>query len=413
MSVICVLYSSHTTYDSLRGILAMAAAEFDRLGYEVQMVDLLAPDFGARINALLPRKAETMAIGFSGIGLEIHTKDGQLLWDVAQIPVFTWFCDHPCYFARRHTLQSRYAVHGYVFPDHAAFNRDHLRTGAVFATHMGIPDPRFFGGMPPDKRNGRLVFAKSGWNPAELERTYRKTLPPKLFAILFDAIAEAQGKFCSTFPEIIRTVAAEHLVYLTPGGDVFNAILTRLDNYTRAVRTCEVGAALADYPVDIIGGGWEHLDCTGRQARKLGAMTFDAMREGLGSYLGAVSLNPNVDQSVHDRVFFALSAGTVPVFDANSFSTTHMPHLAPYTFGQQGTASVAAAVEALLADPVAAQLANAATFNELYPRFSMSRSMQDIHEITMTIAGVPGTRLLPAEPAPPNVWAPTAKRAVA
>ena|GEM_PF-2271531 len=413
MSVICVLYSSHTTYDSLRGILAMAAAELDRLGHEVQMLDMLSPEFPARINALLPRKAETMAIGFSGIGLEIHTKDGKLLWDVAEIPVFTWFCDHPCYFARRHTLKSRYAVHGYVFPDHAEFNRDHLHTGAVFATHMGIPDPGLFGGLPPDKRNGRLVFAKSGWNPAELERTYRKTLPPKLFAILFDAIAEAQGKFCGTFPEIIRRVAAEHMVYLTPGGDVFNAILTRLDNYTRAVRTCEVGAILADYPVDIIGGGWEHLDCNGRQARKLGAMTFDAMREGLGSYLGAVSLNPNVDLSVHDRVFFALSAGTVPVFDANSFSATHMPHLARYSFGQTGTDSVAAAVEALLADPAAAQMAQAETFNAMYPRFSMSRSVQDIHEITMTIAGVPGTKLLPAEPAPPNVWAPTAKRAVA
>ncbi|WP_204307408.1 hypothetical protein, partial [Enterobacter hormaechei] len=78
------------TYDSLRGILAMAAAELDRLGHEVKMLDLLAPDFSARLNALLPRKAETMALGFSGIGLDIHTKDGRLFWDVAQIPVFTW-----------------------------------------------------------------------------------------------------------------------------------------------------------------------------------------------------------------------------------------------------------------------------------------------------------------------------------
>lgn len=247
MSVICVLYSSNTTYDSLRGILAMAAAELDRLGHEVKMLDLLAPDFSARLNALLPRKAETMALGFSGIGLDIHTKDGRLFWDVAQIPVFTWFCDHPCYFAKRHGLESRYTAHGYVFPDHAAFNRDHLgANGSVFATHMGIPDPGFFGGLPPEQRNGRLVFAKSGWNPLGLERGWRKTMPPKLFALLFDAIAEARGKTCGAFPKIIVDVAERHLVYLTPGGDLFNVILTRLDNYTRGVRTREVGAVLAD-----------------------------------------------------------------------------------------------------------------------------------------------------------------------
>ncbi|WLA49282.1 hypothetical protein QIH80_03210 [Bradyrhizobium elkanii] len=259
--------------------------------------------------------------------------------------------------------------------------------------------------MPPEQRNGRLIFAKSGWNPLALERGWRKTMPPRLFALLFDAIAEARGKACGAFPKIIVDVAGQHLVYLKPGGDLFNVILTRLDNYTRGVRTREVGAVLADYPVDFIGGGWSDLDVSGRPARVLGAMTFDAMREGLGSYLAAVSLNPNIDLSVHDRVFFALGAGTVPVFDANRFSAAEMPHLARFSFGQD-TMSIAAAVEAVLADPSAAQAAAATTLRELYPRFSMQRSVQDIHEITMSIAGAAGASLLPAEPVPAGVWTP-------
>jgi hypothetical protein len=108
-----------------------------------------------------------------------------------------------------------------------------------------------------EKRNGRIVFAKSDWNPLKLERAWRETLPAKLFAVLFDAIAAAHDKTCSAFPGIICDVAAEHLMYLTPGGEIFNAILTRLDNYTRAVRTREVGAVLSNYPVDFIGGGWD------------------------------------------------------------------------------------------------------------------------------------------------------------
>ena len=406
MSVICILTANNSAYDSVRGILLMAGAELDRLGHEVQILNLEAPDTPARIDALLPRREETIAIVMSGIGLEIYTKDRRLIWDVAQIPVFNWNCDHPSYFMRRHRLESRYVVHGYVFPDHAAFSRDHLHTnGAAFGTHIGIPDPGFFGGLPADKRNGRIVFAKSDWNPAKLERSWREAMPPKLFAILFDAIAAARGKTCSAFPEIISAVAADHLVYPTPGGDLFNAILTRLDNYTRAVRTREVGAVLANYPVDFIGGGWDDFAAERRHARFLGAMKFDALRESLGTYLAAASLNPNVDLSLHDRVFFALSAGTVPIFDANSFSRQHLPRLSRFSFGQD-TDSIAAAVEAVLDEPEAAQAATAETFAEIYPRFSMRRSVQEICEIATQVAGAAGARLIPSLPSPAGVWNP-------
>jgi hypothetical protein len=404
MALICILSATNSAYQSVRGILLMAGAELDRLGHEVKILDLEAPDTPARMEALLPRRDEMMALVMSGIGLEIYAKEGKLLWDAAQIPVFNWNCDHPSYFVRRHRLDSPYVVHGYVFPDHAVFNRDHLHAnGAAFGAHIGIPDPGFFGAPPANKRNGRIVFAKSDWNPAKLERSWRKALPPKLFAILFDAIAAARAKTCSAFPEIICNVAAEHLVHLTPDGDVFNAILTRLDNYTRAVRTREVGAVLSKYPVDFIGGGWEDFGAETRHARFLGAMPFDTLRETLGTYLGAASLNPNVDLSVHDRVFFALGASTVPVFDANSFSRANLPRLSRFGFGHDAD-SIAAAVEAVLDDPQAAQAATAATLAETYPRLSMQRSVQDICEITTQMAGKPGARLIPAAPSPASYW---------
>lgn len=408
MTVICILTSNSTTYDSVFGLLAMVGAEFDRLGHEVKLINLEAPDYGERINALMPRRSETVAIGMSGIGLALEAKDQRLFWDAAQIPFFCWYCDHPSYAVNRHRIQSRYVAHGYVFPDHAAFNRDFLHPEhTVFGMHIGIPDPGFFGAAPPDKRNGRIVFAKSGWNAAALEQQYRETMPDALVTILFAAIEAARGQTCGAFPGIIIAIAADHLVYLTPGDTVFNALLTRLDNYSRARRTEEVGAVLTDYPVDFVGGGWERLAAktNAAPARFLGAQSFDAVRSTLGSYLGAVSLNPNTDLSVHDRVFFSLGAGTVPLFDANRFSMTHLPRLAPYGFGLEAD-SLRAAIEALLADPASAQAATAATFAETYPRFSMRRSVQDIHEILTRMSGPSAERLLPAEPSPKGVWTP-------
>lgn len=416
MTLICIPTASTTAYDSVFGILAMAGAELDRLGHEVCLLKVDAPDFAPRLNALLPRRAEMVAIGMSGIGLDLHTDDNRLFWDAAQIPFFSWYCDHPCYFARRHRVQSRYVVHGYVFPDHAAFNRDHLRPEhPVFGAHIGIPDPGFFAALPADRRNGRIMFAKSGWNVARLERQFRATLPEPLLTILFAAIEAARGQTCGAYPEIMTRIAAEHLVYLTPGDVVFNALLTRLDNYTRALRSWEVGTVLADYPVDFIGGGWDELATAsaGKPARFLGPQSFDTVRASLGGYLGAVSVNPNVDLSMHDRVFFALGAGTVPLFDANRFSRRHLAGLDSFSFGDDA-ASLRAAVERLLAAPDDAQAATAATLADVYPRFSMRRSVQGIVEVLTRLAGAAAETLLPAEPSPAGVWpAPQRAKAVA
>lgn len=51
-------------------------------------------------------------------------------------------------------------------------------------------------------------------------------------------------------------------------------------------------------------------------------------------------------------------ARSAVVFDANRFSAAEMPHLARYRFGQD-TASIAAAVEAVLTDPATAHAATA------------------------------------------------------
>jgi hypothetical protein len=43
---------------------------------------------------------------------------------------------------------------------------------------------------------------------------------------------------------------------------------------------------------------------------------------------------PNVELSVHERIFFALGGGVVPIFDANCFSKRYMPQLERFSFLQ-------------------------------------------------------------------------------
>jgi hypothetical protein len=66
--------------------------------------------------------------------------------------------------------------------------------------------------------------------------------------------------------------------------------------------------------------------------RFLGPVPFDALRASLG-HISAPPLNP-FELSVHERIFFALGGGVVPIFDANCFSKRYMPQLERFSFLQ-------------------------------------------------------------------------------
>ncbi|MBK9609505.1 MAG: hypothetical protein IPO58_25075 [Betaproteobacteria bacterium] len=95
----------------------------------------------------------------------------------------------------------------------------------------------------------------------------------------------------------------------------------------------------------------------------------------LPGYLGCLSTNPLIDESVHDRSFFALAANVVPVADSNAFSRRHMAGLERYAFRFEPQ-SIRAAVEALLAGPEQALEHTEAAWRALDPVFAMRESLR-------------------------------------
>jgi hypothetical protein len=104
--------------------------------------------------------------------------------------------------------------------------------------------------------------------------------------------------------------------------------------------------------------------------------------EGIGrlpAYLGSLSLNPLVDESFHDRVFFALAAGVAPLSDVNAFARTRTPGLLPYMFECEPDA-IRAAADALLSDPADAIARAEDAASKLSPVFTLRHSVQRIVE---------------------------------
>jgi hypothetical protein len=381
---VVILRWAGSAYDALGGMLDLAGQELVEAGYRVDMLSIEQPEWGDKLRDILARDGgATFALTMSGVGTQL-TVDGRLLWEHVKLPLFNWNCDHPCYYASRHINNSRYLLHGYVFPDHARYNIEYLNpTGVAYTAHLAMPQRRRFANapLPLARRNGRILFLKSGRDTNAIEARWRRALP---FCrdIMFEAAEALFHATTADFVPTIRSIGERHGVVLHPSNSIALDVIQEVDAYIRFKRTNLVLRAVRDYPVDVHGVGWEWFPWDGAKARYLGPMACAATMATLPGYLGALSVNPLVDLSVHDRVFHAIVAGVPPCSDSNVFSRATLPALERYAF-RFTPDSVTQAVDALLSDPRAALDATEATYQALQPRYTLRHSVLHIAQAAL------------------------------
>ena len=387
-SSILVLRWTGSAHDFIGGILELAARELAAEGHEVLLFVAGEDaadgdkDWPARLVRVLNQNAIAFALTMSGIGTDLRL-GGKSLWAEAKVPLFNWNCDHPVYFPARHAIRDPFLLHGYVFPDHA---RDAIAllnpNGMAFAAHMGIPPRALFADAPLTERNGRLLFTKNGHDPNAIEARWRR-YGPDLSTLLLTAAEELFHRATADFLPVLLPLAERHGLFLNGGNHLMLQLIRELDTCIRFRRATLVVESLLRHPVDVFGTGWEHVAWEGARARHHGPAPWRSIFERLPRYTASLSINPLVEDSVHDRVFFALAAGVTPIGDANAFTCAHMPALEPYTFTFHPDRVVQAA-DAALDRPAEALARTEDTWRAMAETFGMRRSLQQIARFART-----------------------------
>jgi hypothetical protein len=375
---VLILRWAGSAYDSLGGLLELTGHELAAQGLNVTMFAADGKDWPQRLIQLLRQGGISFALTMSGIGTDLSV-DGKLIWEAAKVPLFNWNCDHPCYFPMCHSIRNAYLLHGYVFPDHARYNIQHLSpNGSAFAIHLGIPSRNVFpeAPLPPAKRNSRIMFTKSGADINKIEALWRGYAPGPQ-RIVFAAAEELFARSTADFLPTLQRIAVPLGLFVGGNNQLALLLIREVDAYIRYKRANLVMNAILRYPVDVFGTGWDHVNWDGAAAQCRGAMTWRTMIDQLPRYVGSLSINPLVEESVHDRVFFALAAGVVPVTDGNAFTDETMPALESYRFSFNRQ-RIEQAVEAALAAPADALVRVEDTWRALAKPFGMRRSAQQI-----------------------------------
>lgn len=367
-----------SAYDLLGGLLELMAEEFTALGLQVVLFSAVGPEWPNQLIGRLKQGDIAFALTMSGIGVDMAI-NGKPVWEAAKVPLFNWSCDHPCYFPGRHVIRSRFLLYGYLFPDHARYNIEHLKpNGSAFAVHLGIPPRSLFprAPLPLEHRNGRIMFTKSGCDTNKIEAAWRN-LGPDVQAIAFAAAEALFHRSTADFIPVLHQLGEPRGIFLDGDSRLALMLIREIDGYIRFKRANLVMDTIRRFPVDVFGTGWDHVNWDGAQARFHGAISWRAMIDQLPGYVGCLSINPLVAELVHDRTFFALAAGVVPISDSNAFSRSYMPALEPYAFAFTPQ-RIEQAMEAVLERPQEALARTEETWQATASPFGMRQAARQI-----------------------------------
>lgn len=358
--VAAFILQGQSAYNSLTALnrelsRALLALEIEPIVADGTRID----EFNAVVNrALQEYGPQRIIAGFSfsafGTDIGINTPEGSL-WERLQIPIITWMVDHPAYYLARHRQPTPAIARLYSCGDFFDFQRDYVR--APYRTAY-IPFGAFSHGKEAKQRMPKagevplILFPKSGGNPAALEEKWR-TLPVLMQRILHDAVDHYWGETPRSGNVVNSVLAAadRYGVELRNDLPLLTFFVAHVDDYTRHRKDNILFRELLPFPVQIYGRGFEHIDVAGARAKVLPPIDHAELSELYHEALAIVSMNPNLDDEAHDRVFSAFGCGALPVSEINPWWRKKYAPLLPYSYDFRDQ-SVAAALEKILTNPM-------------------------------------------------------------
>ena len=358
MNVVLFL-SGQSMGDALGAIGRSCSRTFEELGYEFIEINFTRPDAGDYFNSVL--KGRTIEFAFSFVGMcadLVGDTDGRKvnLWEGLGVPFISLYGDSPAYFFDRHVMPSALFACLYAFPEHYALRK---RLPAI----NGL-----IGTLPPSpldvitkssidfssKERGALLFLKNGNDPQKLLTSWHHGLPVPIYEMLAELAIELVGTITSTLGDDIDTLVSRY--FLDKGLDVEAMaklrlfFVAQLDDYLRRVKSTSIAELLLDFPIEVHGYNWEHVDFSGKRAKLIHGGDYTKSRSLVEGALGVLDMSPNTGGAPHERASRAFGMYTLCLTNEQRFFTDLFPQHDAFTFRFDGE-SLKGRVADVLAHP--------------------------------------------------------------
>jgi len=317
-----VMFLSGSTMGDALGATGRAFRKvFDHLGHEFIEVNLSEPNWPDQFNRAIRETRIEFVFTFVGMGSDLATNrnDGSKtnIWEALQIPFISLNGDSPAYFFDRHVMPGRRFACAYGFPEHYELRKRLPKVRGL----LGVVPHVLLHPTPKEeidfslKEKGKLLFLKNGNDPEQLLTTWREQLPSNLFLMLADLAGELAAQIRSDLGnDIDRMVVA---YFRDKGLDVDQLTKLRLfftaqlDDYLRRLKSTLIVQSLLDFPIEVHGYNWEHIDFSNKRAKLVPVADYTRSTDLIRGALGLIDMSPNTGLAPHDRPMRAYGTYTL------------------------------------------------------------------------------------------------------
>jgi hypothetical protein len=338
-----VLLSGSSGGDALGSIGRSFRPLFESRGFE--FIDINFAGTGNAV-ALLQEVIQTRKIEFAfsymSFASDLASKNSEgktgNLWESLKAPFLSLYGDSPAYFFDRHVAPSANFGCMYWYPEHLALRNRLPKNpgicGAVPPVVLDVADDDALDFAA--KTQGDLLFLKNGNDPEALRALWMNVLQPRpLKAILELAdhfAADLAGDAANQIDDVVTAYFLSAGVDIGPLTKLRLFFIAQLDDYIRRLKSTMMGKTLMDFPVQIHGVNWEHLDFSGGRAKFVAECDFVKSRMMIRESLGVLDMSPNIGQAPHDRVLRAFGSQTFCLTNEQEFVRRDVPEPAAMSF---------------------------------------------------------------------------------
>ncbi|HEU5350882.1 MAG TPA: hypothetical protein VFU55_04755 [Terracidiphilus sp.] len=383
-----VFLSGTTRGATLEGIGRSLARGFGDIGMECVEISLLdRENLLRRIRSIAFDQVRLVYSWVSmGMDLMMTGANGREfnLWRDLRVPFVSFHGDSPAYFFDRHIVPGANFVTLYGFDEHCALRRRlPARHGMV-----GTLDPIVLDEIPREsvdfaaKKEGTLLLLKNGKDPERLKRYWKTCLE----GFLLEAMLEMAGFLekhmddgsCDQIDDVVLRYFHERDFEIEELLKTRLFFVAQLDDYIRAVKCTLMAEALMDFPVEIRGNEWEHVDFSRGRAKYIDECDYAKSIGLIRGSLGMIDMSPNTSSNAHDRVSRAYGSHSLCLTNRQRF-LEGLPHAERFTFAFQKE-SIQERVADLLAhreEALEMGAETAAAYRERHPARQLVQRMLD------------------------------------
>jgi hypothetical protein len=393
--------SGPTMGDALGAIGRGFKPLFQQFGHELVEIMVGTPEGEGAFRECLQSGNVEFAFGFVGFGSDLTAANNKAetinLWQGFRIPYLSLCGDTPAYFFDRHVMPNPWCAILYAFPEHAELRARLPKRPAI----IGVSPP---GPMEPISKNdidfrkkerGKLLFLKNGNDPEELVKSWKESLTGNMFLMLMEVAGDLVNSMGSdngsNIDERVQAYFAGRGLDVKDAAKLRLFFIAQLDDYLRRVKSNLLAEVLMDFPIDMFGHNWEHLDFSKRRINFTPGGDYTRSGPMIRECLGMIDMSPNTDRAPHERPLRSFGSYTLCLTNRQSFFDENVKHADDFSFRFERD-EIATKIADVIAHPKRYVEIGAEAAQDFSNKFNLSHFAELLLDTASTIRFMNGER---------------------